>query len=79
MTIDLFTLRANDTRALAEVIDVLHAHCDTGQVEHFLADFARWHRIQGRRVPQQERDAAETELLQWQQFLDNLQRRDRPA
>jgi hypothetical protein len=77
--VDLFALRATDTKALAEVIDALHAHCDTGQVEHFLGDFSRWHRIQGRRVPQQERDDAFIELQQWQQFINGLQRQDRPA
>ncbi len=70
--IDLFTLRATDSRALGEVIDVLNAHCDTGQAEHFLADFTRWHRLQGRQFKQRERDEAFLELQQWQQFINRL-------
>ncbi len=72
MTIDLFTIKAHDTRTLAEVIDALHAHCDTAQVEHFLADFTHWHRSKARRTPQREQDAAETELRQWQAFINRL-------
>lgn len=70
--IDLFKLRPNDERALVEVIDLLAQHCDTAQVEHFLADFARWHRLQGRRASQRTRDEAETELRQWQEFIARL-------
>ncbi len=70
--IDIFTIRATDSRALGDVIGLLAGPCDTGQVEHFLADLTRWHRLQGHRATQRERDAAFLELQQWQRFLDGL-------
>lgn len=72
MTIDLFALKSNDARTLVEVIDLLAQHCDVGQVEHFLTDLERWHRLQGRRFPQRDRDDAEIELRQWQHFINRL-------
>jgi hypothetical protein len=72
VTIDLFALKPYDTEALGTVIDLLVANCDTGQVEHFLADFTRWHRLQGHRASQRERDEAFIQLQQWQRYLDSL-------
>jgi hypothetical protein len=72
VTINLFTVRPYDTEMIGQVIDRLMVDCDAGQVEHFLNDFTRWHRLQGHRASQRERDEAEVQLRQWQTYLDGL-------
>ena len=73
MTIDLFALKPNDARALTEVIDLLARHCSVAEVESFLADLERWHRLQGPKTRHRDRADARRELEQWQRFLDSLE------
>ncbi len=70
--IDLFTIRPYDTEEIGTVIDLLTEHCDTQQVEQFLADFTRWHRIQGHRATERDREDARIALEEWQRFLTSL-------
>lgn len=70
--IDLFAIKPYDTEAIGAVIDRLMAHCDAQQTEQFLGDLTHWHRIQGHRVPERERDDARRQLEEWQQFINTL-------
>ncbi len=72
MKVDLFALRPHDTETLGAVFDLLTKHCDAKQCEQFLADLTHWHRAQGSRTPERQRETARQELEQWQQFLNSL-------
>lgn len=70
--IDILSIRPTDTATIAQLVDLLHEHCDTDQCERFLSDLYRWNRLHERTTRNLERSEEWQEIQQWREFILSL-------
>lgn len=70
--IDILSIRPTDTATIAQLVDLLHEHCDVEQCERFLHDLYRWNRLHERTTRSLERSEEWREIAEWREFILSL-------